>query len=143
MINTKYEDRKKEIYHFYEHFDHIDVDNIDEVNDHIVDIDLKKEHFENPLEEFYNTISMCLYMIEHELYDEYFFDAYKEILEEYNDNKYDDYFMNESDKELLDSDIEIVNDYLKKDEAKSKYYDTLTEVMDKEVNVKNEEKGNN
>ncbi len=142
-LNVSYKQRKEEIYHFYSHFKKIDIDSIQDVNDHIVDVDLKKEHFENPLEEFYNTISMCLYMIEHELYDEYFFDAYKEILEEYNDNKYDDYFMNESDKELLDSDIEIVNDYLKKDEAKSKYYDTLTEVMDKEVNVKNEEKGNN
>ena len=132
MINTKYEDRKKEIFHFYEHFDHIDVDNIDEVNDHIVDIDLKKEHFENPLEEFYNTISMCLFMIENDLYDDYFFESYKELLEEYESNKYEDYFLDkDNDKKLLDEDILIVNEYLNKDRIKSNYYDKLSEIYDK------------
>ena len=55
-LNVKYETRKNEIYHFYSHFKSLDVDSIEDANDHIVDIDLKKENFENPLEEFYNTI---------------------------------------------------------------------------------------
>lgn len=132
MINTKYKDRKDEIYHFYSHFKNIDVDNIEEVNDHIVDVDLKKEHFENPLEEFYNTISMCLFMIENDVYDDYFFESYKELLEEYESGKYEDYFLDkDNDSKLLNEDILIVNEYLNKDKIKSNYYDKLSEIYDK------------
>ncbi len=132
-LNVKYETRKDEIYHFYSHFKSLDVDSIEDANDHIVDIDLKKENFENPLEEFYNTISMCTYMINHDLYDGYFFEAYKELLSEYENGDYEDYFLDkESDKELLDKDIETVNEYLNKDKMKEKYYDNLSAIYDKE-----------
>ena len=134
-LNINYETRKREIYHFYEHFDSLDIDTIADANDHIVDIDLKKEHFENPLEEFYNTISMCTYMINNDLYDEYFFETYKELLEEYESGKYDNYFLDIiNDKMDLEKDIEIVNEYLNKDKIKSNYYDKLSEIYDKTSN---------
>ena len=128
--NIKYKVRKDEIYHFYTHHNKVDVDNIEEVNDHIVDVDLKKEHFDNPIEEFYNILSMCTYMVNNDLYDEYFFETLKEILEDYDKGEFDDYL---DDKELIDSDIEEIKEYFKKDEVKNKYYDNLTELYNKDL----------
>ena len=133
-VNVLYKIRKEEIFGFYSNFNKINVDNIEDVNDHIIDVDLKKEQFDHPLEEFFNTVSMCMYMIENDLYDEYFFTAYKEILEDYNNHEFDDAFISEEDKKYLDSDIEELNDYLKKEETMGEYYNTLSNVMDKEVN---------
>ena len=134
-VNVLYKNRKEEIFEFYKKNKKIDVDNIQDINDYIVDNDLKKENFENPLEEFYNIVSMCLYMCENNLYDNSFFEMYDEILEDYKSNKFDEYFLNyDEDKSLLDSDIEIINDCLIKDETKNKYYDKLTEVYESELN---------
>lgn len=119
-----YSVRKQDIFNYYKHFDKIDVDNIQDVNDHIIDVDLGKDSFDNLDEEFYNTLSMCIYMIENDLYDEYFFELFKLLLDEYKIEE-------NNDKDLIEKDIEIVKDYLKKDEIKSNYYDKLSEVYDK------------
>lgn len=129
-LNVKYSDRKKEIFHFYSHFEKIDVDNIEEVNDHIIDIDLKKEHFDDPLEEFYNIVSMCLFMSSKELYDEYFFETYEEILNDYNNGEFDEYDLDINDKELFEKDLDEINEYLKKDKVKSNYYYNLSKIYD-------------
>ena len=76
-----YEVRKKEIYSFYDN-KKINSDNICEINDYIVDVCLKKENFEETIEEFYNITAMCSYMLEHNLYDEYFFSSFEELLDE-------------------------------------------------------------
>lgn len=129
MINISYKDRKKQIYDFYNKYKDIDLDSITDVNDKIVDVCLKKENFENPLEEFYNITSMCSYMIEHDLYDNYFFDTYEEILEEYSEGKFDDYFLNiNEDKKDLKEDINRINEYLAHDNDKMSYYDNLSEI---------------
>ena len=80
-VSVLYKDRKKEIEKYYKKYKNIDMDNILDINDKIVDIHLKKEQFEHPLEEFYNIVSMCSYMIDNDLYDEYFFNTYEELLE--------------------------------------------------------------
>lgn len=132
-LNVLYEEKKKEIKGYYNEFGLVSVDNIQEVNDQIIDKRLKKEDLENDLLEFYITVSMCLYMIENDLYDEYFFSTYAELLTEYKTGKYDNYFMDIlADKELLESDIEDINDYLKKEEAMGKYYDDVSDIYNEE-----------
>ena len=129
-MNIRYSDRKNEIYGFYNHFDKVDVDNIEEVNDHIIDADLKKEHFDDALEEFYNITSMCSYMIENELYDEYFFKTFKEILDDYRKGMFDNYDI--VDKETFENDLKDIEDSIKKDEIEGEYYNSLTDMYNRE-----------
>lgn len=132
-LNVLYSVRKSEIYGFYNQYKKIDLDNIQDINDRIVDIHLKKENFENPLEEFYNIVSMCSYMIDNDLYDEYFFNTYDEILESYETHKYDDYFMDISeDRKSIGEDIYKINEYLSHDNDKMNYYDSLSEIYSKD-----------
>lgn len=132
---NKYSELKKDIYSYYKHFDKIDIDNITDVNDHITDEDLSKSYFENTIDEFYVTTAMCTYMIEKDLYDEYFFDTFKELLEEYNNSKN---IMNIEENDELKNDIENVSDYLKKENTKEEYYKTLSEVYENELNIHEE-----
>ena len=130
-INVLYNDRKKEIYSFYNKHKDIDLDNIQDINDSIIDGDLKKENFDNPLEEFYIIVSMCSYMIDNGLYDEYFFNTYDDILEEYETGKFDELFLDLSDKKDIEEDIYKINEYLSNDNDKMNYYDTLSEIYNK------------
>ena len=127
----KYSDLKKEIYGYYKHCGDINIDNIQEVNDHITDEHLSKSYFENTITEFYVTTSMCTYMIENDLYDEYFFDTFPELLEEFNNSSS---IMNEIEDELK-SDIDNVSDYLKKEKTKEAYYNKLSEVYEQDINI--------
>ena len=93
---------------------------------------IKKENFDNPLEEFFNIVAMCSYMIDNDLYDEYFFNTYDDILEEYDTGKFDDLFLDISDKKALGDDIYKINEYLSNDNDKMNYYDSLSEIYSKE-----------
>ena len=124
---NKYSDIKNNIYNHYKHFDKIDIDNISDVNDYITD-ELGKSYFENNIDEFFVTTAMCTYMIENDLYDEYFFNTFNELLEEYNNSKN---IMNIEIENELNNDIDNVSDYLKKEEIEKEYYDKLSEVYDK------------
>ena len=127
----KYSDLKKEIYGYYKQCGDINIDNIQEVNDHITDEHLSKSYFENTITEFYVTTSMCTYMIENDLYDEYFFDTFPELLEEFNNSSS---IMNEIEDELK-SDIDNVSDYLKKEKTKEEYYNKLSKVYEQDINI--------
>ena len=131
-VNVLYNVRRDEIYSFYNKYKDIDMDSIQDVNDKIIDIHLKKENFDNPLEEFFNIVSMCSYMIDNYLYDEYFFNTYDDILEEYDTLKFDDLFLDISDKKALGEDIHKINEYLSNDNDKMNYYDSLSEIYSKE-----------
>ena len=132
-VNTLYRVRKEQIYNFYSKYKNIDADSIQDVNDKIVDLDLKKEDFDNPLSEFYNIVSMCSYMIDNNLYDEYFFNTYDDILEEYKSGSFDECFLDiNEDKKSLGEDIYKINEYLSNDNDKMNYYDTLSEIYSKE-----------
>ncbi len=111
----EYIDIKNKVYECYSKYKKIDVDNIQDINDSICEIN--KGDFENEMLELYNTVAMCMYMIEHDLYDEYFFEAYSDILTELGNKEFDN---------VLSKDIDTINDYLKKDEIKSEYYDKLS-----------------
>ena len=132
----KYSDIKKEIYSCYKHFDKIDLDNIQDVNDHITDEDLNKSYFEDTIVEFYVTLAMCTYMMENDLYDNYFFDTYEELLEEYNNSKN---IMNVTEEEELKTDIENLKDYLLKDKSKEQYYESLSQIYEQNINMKDDE----
>ena len=127
-VSVLYSDRKNQINKFYNRYKNIDLDNIQDVNDKIVDIHLKKENFEHPLEEFFNIMAMCSYMIDNDLYDEYFFNTYEDILEEYDEGNYDDYFLDIKDKKDVDEEIYKINEYLSYDNDKMSYYDSLSEI---------------
>ena len=134
-VNVLYKVRKNEIIGFYNKYKNIDSESILDVNDKIVDVNLKKEHFDNPLEEFFNIVAMCSYMVDNDLYDEYFFDTFDEILEEYNEHKFDDDFLDfENDKKVLDEDISKINEYLSHENDKMNYYDSLSEIYTNEAN---------
>lgn len=132
---NKYSDIKNNIYSHYKHFDKIDSDNITDVNDHITD-ELGKNYFENNIDEFFVTTAMCTYMIENDLYDEYFFDTFNELLEEFNNSKN---IMNIEIEDELNNDIDNVSDYLKKEITKEEYYNKLSEVYESELNALDEE----
>ena len=132
-VNILYSVRKKEIYDYYNQYKKIDMDSIQDVNDKIIDVHLKKENFDNPLEEFYNIVSMCSYMIDNDLYDEYFFNTYDEILEEYKSGDFDDDFLDiNEDKKSIGEDIYKINEYLSNDNDKMNYYDSLSEIYSNE-----------
>ena len=117
---VQYINRKNEIYGYYNKHRNIDVDTIEEVNDDVVD-KIKIENFEDSTEELYNIVAMCTYMIENDLYDEYFFNTCKELL--------DETIINEAGE--LKKDIDNLCEYFKKENIKSDYYDKLSIVYDK------------
>lgn len=125
----KYSDIKNEIYGYYKHMGEINVDNITDVNDHIIDEHLGNERFENNIEEFYILVSMCSYMVEHNLYDEYFFTSYEEVLEDFNNSNS---LLNEIE-ESLKKDIDMISEYIKKDKIKNDYYDKLSSVYNNQI----------
>ena len=125
----KYSNIKNEIEGYYKHVGEINVDNITDVNDHIIDEHLGSERFENNIEEFYILVSMCAYMAEHNLFDEYFFSSYKELLEEFNSTKN---LINDVEK-VLEDDMDIINEYIKKDKMKSEYYNKLSDVYNERI----------
>ena len=116
----KYEERKKEIYTFYDNYKNLSNDNISDANDYIVDVCLRKDSFEETIEEFYNYTAMCSYMLEHNLYDEYFFNTFEEVLEEVE--------LVEKTEELEKDIIELKN-YLNKDTMYLKYYDLISNII--------------
>ena len=132
-LDILYDEKKKEIYSYYLEYNNIDADNIFDVNDLIIDKKIKKEELEEEVLEFYITVSMCMYMVEHDLYDEYFFRTFLELLDCYKSGEFDNYFKDIlADKQSIESDIESINDYLKKDEIKMKYYQDVSDIYNDE-----------
>ena len=102
-LDILYDDKKKKIYSYYLEYSNIDADNIFDVNDLIIDQKIKKEELDIEVLEFYITLSMCAYM--------------EDIL---------------LDKQSIDNDIDSINDYLKKDEIKMKYYQDVSDIYNDE-----------
>ena len=139
-LDILYEDKKKEVFSYYLVYDGINGENISDINNTIIDKKIDKKELENDLLEFYITVSMCSYMVNNDLYDEYFFKTYVELLDDYNSGKFDNLFKDIiSDKEILDNDIESLNEYLKKEEIKAKYYDDVSNIYNEEINSLDEE----
>lgn len=132
-LDFLYSERRDEVYDYYKEVDHVDEDIIEEVNDKLIDSHFKKENFENPLEEFYIICSMCAYMTSIDVYDDYFFSSFDELLAEYNDGLYDDYFKDkEKDKEILSHDISNITEFILKDKDEQDYYNSIVTMDDKD-----------
>jgi hypothetical protein len=125
---VKYIDIKNKINKYYNSNKKIDIDNIGDINDKLVDDVLGLKSFEDPEEELFNTIAMCNYMIEHNLYDEYFFESAKDIIDDYQNGK----VLSLTNDEILDKDIDIVKDYIEKDKYNEEYYNKLSDVYNNE-----------
>lgn len=134
-MNKKYIELKKDIYSFYKKYKNLDIDNIQDINDKIVDNDLGRNYLEDFIIEFYVIVSMCVFMIENNLYDEYFFKSYKEMLEEFNNSIN---MFNLENEKLLRKDIDIIEEYLKKDQMKINYYDKLSEIYENKTKKEKE-----
>ena len=80
----------------------IDEIGIESFNDYIVDDVLGPSSFENEIEEFYNTLAICVIMKKLNLRDEYFFEVIDELMGIYKDGNYDKYI---TEKELIDKDL--------------------------------------
>ena len=118
-----YIDIKNKIYDCYKKFKKIDSDNIQDINDSIIDNMIDKNDFNNEMLELYYTVSMCFYMIENNLYDEYYFNTFNDIIKELGNKELD---------AVLTKDIDTIEYYIKKDEIKSAYYDTLSTLYEDE-----------
>ena len=134
-MNKKYIELKKDIYSFYKKYKNLDIDNIQDINDKIVDNDLGRNYLEDFIIEFYVIVSMCVFMIENNLFDEYFFNSYKEMLEEFNNSIN---MFNLENEKLLRKDIDIIEEYLKKDQMKINYYDKLSEIYENKTKKEKE-----
>ena len=113
----------------------VNIDNIVDVNDHIIDEHLSSQRFEDSLEEFYILVAMCSYMTNNNLYDEYFFSSFSECLEEFNNSNS---LINEIEDELQ-KDIDLVSEYIKKSNVMSEYYEKLSSVYNDRIEESNEE----
>ena len=119
-MNYLYKDRKKEIYRFYENYKNLNSDSIQDANDYIVDVCLNKEDFMEDISELYIYTAMCSYMLEHDLYDEYFFKSFEELVNEVQIIEY---------SEELENDINELKDYINKDTSYLKYYDLISNLI--------------
>ena len=122
-----YDELRNKIYSFYDNYGEINNDNIQEVNDYIVDVCLNKDDLEDDLDEFYIYTAMCSYMLEKDLYDEYFFKTFEEINNEIE---------LDSKTELLETDIIEIKDYMNKDTLYLKYYDLISNIINSIENGK-------
>ena len=86
----------------------IDEIDINDFNDYMVDDVLGNKTFENEVDEFLYTLSMCLIMKKMNLEDKYFFDSLKELTIYYKDGNYDEYLLDKNEKELIDKDLTII-----------------------------------
>ncbi len=81
---------------------------IEDFNDYIVDDVLGNETFENEVDEFLYTLAICLIMKKLNLNDSYFFNSLKEFIISFNAGVYDNYFIDNTDKEEINKDLKII-----------------------------------
>ena len=80
---------------------------IEDFNDYIVDDVLGNECFQNEVDEFLYTLSICLIMKKMNLEDKYFFDSLKDLLINYNKGVYDKY-IDKSEKKIINEDLTLI-----------------------------------
>lgn len=93
--------------------DRLTNDNIESYNDYITDEVYGRGAFENEVDAFLHVLPICVSLAELKLKDQYFFDEITEMIQQYREGYYDAYFSDEENKADLDSDIEIVEEYIK------------------------------
>ena len=117
-----YSEIKKEIEGFYQKYGRVTIDNIEDTNDHILDDEIKTEQL-NDKTEFFTLVAMCAHMVEYNVYDEYIFGSYRELI---ND------FLSEREPDFV-SDVGKINEYLRRDDIKAQFYDGLSDLINNKV----------
>ena len=86
--------------------------NIESFNDYITDDVMGEGAFKNEVDDFLNTLSICVALAELKLKDQDFFDDIAEMIQKYKDGYYDPYFSDEENKAEIDTDVAIVEEYI-------------------------------
>lgn len=67
----------------------------------------------NQVEVFYRTLIACVYMLQHNCYDKFYFDKYKCLSLIYKHGEFDEFMLNmDRDKMEIDKDVQYVDAYL-------------------------------
>ena len=87
-------------------------ENIESYNDYITDEVYGEGAFKNEVDEFLHVLPICVALAELKLKDQYFFDQIQEMITQYKDGYYDNYFADDENKADIDTDIAIVEQYI-------------------------------
>lgn len=113
-LNYTYNDVKDDIITVYRsHKETLNQANIEASNDYITDEFLGEKAFENELDEFFNVLSICMSMVELQLYDGYFFNEIQEMISRYKNGYFDEYLADNENQADIDTDISKVEQYIK------------------------------
>ena len=127
-----YSEIKKTVYAEYQKYGRVTIDNIEEVNDHLLDSDINEDNMEDK-KEFFIVTAMCAYMTENDVYDDYFFASYRELNKDY---------LSERDPEFV-SDVAKINEYLRRDDIKEQFYENISKEINDSLNEDNNPGNNN
>lgn len=109
-----YDDVKDQIVYKYLHQrDRLNNGNIESFNDYITDDVYGEGAFRNEVDAFLHVLPICVALAELKLKDQYFFDEIMEMIQKYREGYYDAYFSDEENKADIDTDITIVEQYIK------------------------------
>jgi hypothetical protein len=88
-------------------------ENIESYNDYITDEVYGEGAFRNEVDAFLHVLPICVALAELKLKDQYFFDEIMEMIQKYREGYYGAYFSDEENKADIDTDITIVEQYIK------------------------------
>lgn len=109
-----YDDVKDQIVYKYLHQrERLTNENIESYNDYITDEVYGEGAFRNEVDAFLHVLPICVALAELKLKDQYFFDEIMEMIQKYREGYYDAYFSDEENKADIDTDITIVEQYIK------------------------------
>ena len=81
---------------------------IEDYNDYFVDNVLGTKVFENEVEEFLYSLSICIIMKKINVRDQYYFEVINDLKESYKESKYDKFLYKMDDKIEIDKDLETI-----------------------------------
>ena len=109
-----YDDVRDTLIHKYTHQkENLTNKNIESYNDYITDEVYGEGAFKNEVDAFLHILPICVALAELKLKDQYFFDEIEEMIQQYREGYYDAYFSDEENKVEIETDIAIVEKYIK------------------------------
>lgn len=109
-----YDDVRDTLIHKYTHQkENLTNENIENYNDYITDEVYGEGAFKNEVDAFLHVLPICVALTELKLKDQYFFDDIQEMIVKYKNGYYDNYFAENENKADIDTDIAIVEEYIK------------------------------
>ena len=87
-------------------------ENIESYNDYITDEVYGEGAFKNEVDAFLHVLPICVALAELKLKDQYFFDEIQEMIGKYKNGYFDNYFDDNENKVIIDTDIAKVEQYI-------------------------------